>query len=100
MTQKELLTALHKLGAKITGSYARGDQRDISDLDIFVAENDWPLAKKLMLESGFAIVSTALGQLATKETTPWFEVSYRFDRQPAKCRFKTVVIDGLKFKTH
>lgn len=93
----ELLKSLKALGARVTGSFARGEQRDISDLDIYVPYDKWSNIRELTKNTPFVWVSTALGQVATKSTSPWIELSWRFDRQREK--LKKVVVFGVDFKT-
>lgn len=93
-----ILTLLvNEAGAKLTGSYARGEQKEISDLDIYIPEKKWGVAKKILLNSGHKIDSTAIGQLCSSDFTPFLEVSWRFKRQ--KTKLKKVSLFNIDWKT-
>lgn len=60
MNVVDILKLLGAIGGRVTGSYARQEETPgRSDLDIFVPESKWSEAKKILLDSGLPIESTA-----------------------------------------
>ena len=94
-TLADILTQLKAHGAKIAGSYARGEQRPDSDLDVFIPEKNWAEVRKVLIGAKFE--STAIGQFCSFDFTPKLEVSWRFNRQQNK--LPQVTIAGVTFKT-
>ncbi|HKQ38905.1 MAG TPA: nucleotidyltransferase domain-containing protein [Verrucomicrobiae bacterium] len=92
-----LLRQLRELDAKITGSYARGEESWHSDLDVYVPETQWAKAERLMLNSGLGFRSTLY--LLQHDTPIRLEVSPLFYRQTKPLK-GSVEIFGVNFQTH
>ncbi len=93
-----LLALLKQHGAKITGSYARGQEHDGSDLDIFIPEKNWSEVRKILIEQKFA--TTAIGQFCSFNYDPILEVSWRFYRTKRGLKLPHKTILGIKFQTY
>lgn len=96
-----LLVGLHKLGARVTGSIARGQFREgWSDIDIYVPYGKWEQAKRLMCALPVKWESSFIGHLATRQTSTLIEVSFLFDKQDKDGLLETVELAGKQFKTY
>ncbi len=93
----ELLTFLREHGGKLCGSYARGEEHEGSDLDIFIPEKNWRRVRSVLIQEKFE--TTAIGQLCSSKFTPALEISWRFHGTKKSIRLPYRVIEGVKFKT-
>lgn len=97
---EELKQLLHKLPpyVKLTGSYARGEQTEQSDLDFYVPERYWNHFKKWSQENMKGEPSSPIMGALTWYEPMMMEFSDLFDKQ--KGIEKEVTILGRTFKTH
>lgn len=79
--------------ARLTGSFARGDYREDSDLDFRLNERDLARYKTFLLERDIPFDSELPGHI----TANGIEVFTGFNRQ--KSTHAAVIINGLQFKT-
>lgn len=96
---ESLFIDLHKLGVRITGSYACGKQHDNSDIDIYVPLGKFKRLKKILERHGIKWGSITIGEIHTlpNETPIPLEFASWFDKR--KDRLPNVVLFGLRFKT-
>lgn len=92
----DLLKALSEC-AKITGSFARGDEKESSDIDFYIPENKWKEFKEKV--GHLKCDSTAIGQICFVGFD-LIEISWRFKRIPKTKRLPARILNGITFKTY
>jgi hypothetical protein len=80
---------------RISGSWARGEQREDSDVDLYVSEKNWKKVKQLL--EGIKWDSCIVGHVAFTLDGKLFEFSTWFPRYGRRGRVVTVL--GVDLKT-
>lgn len=100
---KELLKDIKNLGAKLTGSYATGNNNWSSDLDFWLPEDvEMSSVKKLLAKHNVMWGSDCMGYIHTHGEDDTLEIpiefSYYFGGEDD--RLEKVTVYGVEFETY
>lgn len=94
---KDVLLQLKKVGARVTGSLARGEAHEGSDIDLRIPDScdevRWKKAAQIMRSTGWKLESPFVMCLSTRQSSTMLEISVLFEKTPKdkKLDFVTLI---------
>lgn len=93
----DIILALRAHGARLTGSWARGEERLDSDYDFYVPERRW---KDFVKAAPGGWESCIVGHVAWRVGGDLIEASSLFRRTPRKKKLVSRVLFTYEWRTH